>query len=91
MEDSRIQWKMAENIVSGLEKMGVTLSIDVLESVNTPIYVRSGEDTDSEVKAFSRLLDDPMTEELGGGNLLLTSGESYARLSGDGLFEVYLS
>lgn len=92
MEDSRIQWKMAENIVSGLEKMGVTLSIDVLESVNTPIYMLEVErDTDSEVKAFSRLLDDPMTEELGGGNLLLTSGESYARLSGDGLFEVYLS
>lgn len=91
MEDNRIERGMVENVVSGLKNLGVTVSVDVFGSVTVPIYMLEVErDSDAEVKVFSALLGAPLREELGGGNLMLSSGESYARLSGDGLFDVHL-
>jgi len=90
-EDARMERQMVENVVSGLESMGVTIDPDIFKVRTAPIYMLEVErDTELEVSAFSVLLDQPVTEELGGGNLMLTSGESWARLSGDGLFEVFL-
>ncbi|MGI6038715.1 MAG: hypothetical protein GX257_09260 [Clostridiales bacterium] len=91
MEDNRFEREMRNNAISGLEKMGVQVSPDIFEVVPSPIYMLEVErDPDVEAGAFSTLLGSPLREELGGGNLMLTSGESYARLSGDGLFDVSL-
>lgn len=90
-EDARIEREMIENVISGLDNLGVTISPDIFETETTPLYMLEVErDTDMETSAFSVLLNSPATEELGGGNLLLASGESWVRISGDGLFEVYL-
>ncbi|MGI6578136.1 MAG: hypothetical protein ACOX1Q_09025 [Eubacteriales bacterium] len=92
MEDARIEREMIENVVSGLDNLGVTISIGIFETETAPLYMLEVErDTDLEISAFSTLLDSPVMEELGGGNLMLTSGDSWARLSGDGLFDVFLS
>lgn len=91
-EDARIEREMIENVISGLDNLGVTISPEIFEAETPPLYMLEVErDSDIEMSSFSALLESPATEELGGGNLLLTSGESWARISGDGLFEAHLS
>ena len=90
MEDNRFEREMRNNAISGLEKMGVQVSPDIFEVVPSPIYMLEVERIPMLKPERFRHFLATLERELGGGNLMLTSGESYARLSGDGLFDVSL-
>ena len=87
MEDNRFEREMRNNAISGLEKMGVQCNPDIFEVVPSPIYMLEVE----RIPMLKPELFDTSAhpERTGGGNLMLTSGESYAPF-GDGLFDVSL-
>lgn len=90
-ESLKLRGEMAEDAVSALGKLGVTVPLELLKVKTEPIYTLEVERNEKlEQDAFSALIGEATIENQGGGNILMTGSIGTAKLSGDGVFSVNL-